>query len=297
MSIINSLPEIKGSYRENSDLSKTNWFGVGGLAEILFRPHDLDDLIHFLKHKPRNINVTIIGVGSNLIIRDNGIKGVVIRLGRGFVENSVNGDILTVGAGALSYNVSMFALSHSLKNLEFLSGIPGTIGGNVAMNAGAYGNDIANIFIEAEAVDLDGNLYYLSNKDMGFVYRGNNVPSEFIFTKVKLKGEYGDAAFIRAKIDEIRIKREETQPIRSRTSGSTFANPTSYKAWELIDKAGCRGLKVGGAIISEKHCNFMINENNATAKDLETLGEIVKQKVKETSNIELEWEIKIIGEK
>jgi UDP-N-acetylmuramate dehydrogenase len=295
MTLIDSLPKVKGSYRALSNLAKTNWFGVGGPAEVMFRPQDANDLSYFLQAKPESIDVTVIGVGSNLIIRDGGIDGVVIRLGRGFTEIERIGVEIHVGAGCLDYNLAMFCLSNNIGGLEFFSGIPGCVGGALAMNAGAYGSDTASILIGAEAVDEKGQLHQLSPADFGFIYRGNTLPDGMIFTKAIFKGYHEQSEIIDAKISEISNKRESTQPVRTRTTGSTFANPTGMKAWELIDKAGCRGLAIGDAVMSEKHCNFMINKGNATAKELENLGEEVRRRVKQTSGIELEWEVKRIG--
>lgn len=289
------LPPVRGSYREGAELAKTNWFGVGGPADVLFRPADTEDLALFLKHKPAELPVTVLGVGSNLLVRDGGVKGVVIKLGRGFAAVTGEGETLHAGAGALSFNVAQFAQHYGLEGLEFLSGIPGTIGGALAMNAGAYGSDTASCLLQAEALDEQGNLHMLTPEDIGFIYRGNTLPDGWIFTKAILKGKPGNREEIAGRIADITAKREATQPIKSRTSGSTFANPPGKKAWELIDAAGCRGLKIGGATVSEKHCNFLINEGNATATDLEMLGEEVRRRVKETSGVILEWEVKIIG--
>jgi UDP-N-acetylmuramate dehydrogenase len=239
--------------------------------------------------------VTIIGVGSNLLIRDGGIDGVVIKLGRGFTSIELKNNELHVGAGCLDFNVAMFCKENEIGGLEFYSGIPGSIGGALAMNAGAYGGETASILISAQAIDEMGQIHELSNQDFGFIYRGNTLPEGWIFSKAVFKTYRQDKSIIAEKINDISFKREATQPIRTKTTGSTFANPTDVKAWQLIDKAGCRGLKIGDAIVSEKHCNFLINQGAATAKDLESLGEEVKRRVKETSNIELEWEVKRVG--
>lgn len=297
MQLVDILPSVKGSYRVGADLSKTNWFGVGGPADVLFRPVDREDLAQFLKHKPQHVPVTVIGVGSNLLIRDAGVAGVVIKLGRGFAAITGEGKTIHAGAAALSFNVAQFCQHYGLGGLEFLSGIPGTIGGALAMNAGAYGNEIAACLLTAEALDEQGNLHVLESRDIGFIYRGNTLPEGWIFTKAVLKGIAEDSDIIASRIAEITAKRESTQPIRSRTSGSTFANPAGKKSWELIDAAGCRGLQIGDAIVSEKHCNFLINQGNATAADLENLGEEVRRRVKEKSGITLEWEVKRIGKK
>ncbi len=295
--IIDLLPKVRGSYRENSDLSKINWFNVGGMAQVMFRPADAEDLSSFLKNKPEGIIVTVLGVGSNLLVRDGGIDGVVIRLGKGFTDISVRNNELTAGAGALSFNVSMFAAQNSLTGLEFLSGIPGTIGGALYMNAGAYGSDVSAILKSAEAIDESGTLHILTQQDIGYIYRGNTLPEGMIFTKGTFIGKPGDRAEIENLLTKISSQREDTQPIKSRTSGSTFKNPEGKKAWELIDAAGCRGMKVGGAQVSEKHCNFFINTGGATSDDIEKLGEIVRKRVKEKTGVSLEWEVKIIGKR
>ncbi len=295
--LIARLPEIRGSYREGADLSKINWFNVGGPAEVMFRPADVDDLAHFLTHKPQDVVVTVLGVGSNLLVRDGGLDGVVIRLGRGFTDIHCDGEYVHAGAGALGFNVAVLCRDYGLSGMEFLSGIPGTIGGALAMNAGAYGSDVATILVAAHAVDEAGNKLVLKPEDIGYVYRGNTLPEGIIFTKAIFRGMLASPEKIGAKMHEINEKREATQPVRSRTSGSTFTNPPGAKAWELIDKAGCRGLVVGDAQVSEKHCNFLINRGTATAEDIEQLGEEVRRRVKEMSGIDLHWEIKRIGKK
>jgi UDP-N-acetylmuramate dehydrogenase len=294
---LNKLPKIRGTYRINADLSKTNWFNVGGKAEILYRPADIKDLQFFLKNKPQELKVTILGVGSNLLVRDGGIDGVVIKLGRGFASIDFQGDLVTAGAGALGYNVAISAASKAIGGLEFLSGIPGTIGGALAMNAGAYDNETCAVLQKAIAIDSFGNLHNLNVGDIGYVYRGNTLPEGMIFVEGTFKGYYSKTSIIKARIDEITKKRSETQPVKTRTSGSTFKNPLGEKAWKLIDDAGCRGLKIGGAQVSEKHCNFFINTGSATAQDIEDLGEEVRRRVKDNSGIDLHWEVQIIGKK
>ncbi|MEK6747210.1 MAG: UDP-N-acetylmuramate dehydrogenase [Pseudomonadota bacterium] len=294
---ISLKPDLLSRVRQNFDLSKTNWLRVGGCAQYFFKPENTQDLADFFKELPKEIPVTVLGVGSNIIVRDGGIDGVVVRLGRGFTEVSVSDCQLSVGAGMLDINVSIFAAENSLAGLEFLSGIPGTIGGAVRMNAGAYGRDISQVLVEAEIVERDGTIRRLSNSEIGFIYRNSKLPEGAIVTAVVLRGEAGDREEIVEMIEEINSKREETQPIRTRTGGSTFKNPDDYKAWELIDRAGCRGLTIGGAQMSELHCNFMINTGNATASDLENLGEEVIKRVFEKTGIMLEWEIKRIGKK
>ena len=301
--------------RANADLSKTNWFRVGGPAEWLFKPTDTQDLSAFLKLLPLDIPVIVLGVGSNVIVRDGGIEGVVVKLGRGFTQMGVSGDecqvsdkkesssatrhpspvTLSIGAACLDLNAANFACEHSLTGLEFLCGIPGTIGGAVRMNGGAYGNEMSQVLIEAEIVERNGTIRTVTNSDINFVYRNSGLPEGAIVTKAWLKTSPGNRDDITRKMQDITNSREATQPIRSRTGGSTFKNPEGYKAWELIDKAGCRGLTIGGAQVSEKHCNFLINTGNATARDLEALGEEVRRRVKEKTGITLEWEIKRIG--
>jgi UDP-N-acetylmuramate dehydrogenase len=292
---LDKLPAIRGSYRSQAPLSKTNWFQVGGPAEVLFRPADIDDLAYFLNHRPKDIPLTVLGVGSNLLVRDGGLDGVVIKLGKGFTSIHHNQSGIEAGAGALCYNVAIYAASHGIGGLEFLSGIPGTIGGALAMNAGAYGADVASTLKQAVALDNDGTTYTLTPTDIGYIYRGNTLPDGMIFVQGSFKGQPALPADIHGRIHAITEQRSETQPIRSRTSGSTFKNPEGKKAWELIDAAGCRGLKIGDAQVSEKHCNFFLNLGQASAADIEALGEEVRRRVKEKTGIELEWEVKIIG--
>lgn len=295
--IIDQLPEIRGSYRENVNLSKINWFNVGGNAQVVFRPADVDDLSYFLKNKPKDTPITPLGVGSNLLVRDGGIDGVVVRLGRGFTATTKNGLEIHAGAACLSFNVAMFSANNNIAGLEFLSGIPGTIGGALAMNAGAYGSDVSSVLLSAQAVDEAGTIHNLLPDDIGYIYRGHTLPEGMIFTKGIFKGESGRCDEVEARINEITSERESTQPIKSRTSGSTFKNPEGHKAWKLVDEAGCRGLKMGGAQVSEKHCNFFINTGNATSEDIESLGEEVRKRVKEKTGVTLQWEVKIIGNK
>lgn len=290
------LPAVRGKMRADVELAKTNWFGVGGLAELMFRPADENDLAYFLSEKPADVPVTVIGVGSNLIVRDGGLDGVVIRLGGSFAECRVEGELIYCGAGALDVNVAQLAQQHGLTGLEFLSGIPGTIGGALRMNAGAYGREMQDVLVEARAIDPQGRLHTLTVKEMQFSYRRcNGVPESWIFIGCILRAKMGDKQAIAAEMQRIADARGSTQPIKSRTGGSTFKNPEGHKAWQLVDEAGCRGLTIGGAQISELHCNFMINTGEATARDLEALGEEVRRRVKAKSGIELEWEIKRIG--
>lgn len=286
---------FRSRLRKQADLSKSNWFRVGGPAQWLFRPEHSNDLAAFLALLPAEVPVTVLGVGSNLIVRDGGLDGVVIRLGRGFTQIMPQGQHITAGAGALSLNVALVACDKAITGLEFLSGIPGTVGGAVWMNAGAYQSDTSQVLVEAEIVERSGRVRRLGKEEIGFSYRHSNLPEGAIVTQAVLRGEPGSRADISRRIQEISASREATQPIRSRTGGSTFKNPEGYKAWELIDKAGCRGLTAGGAQVSEKHCNFLINTGNATANDLEALGEDVRRRVKEATGITLEWEIKRLG--
>ncbi len=295
--LVDRLPPVRGQYRENADLSKSTWFAVGGPADVLFKPADAEDLANFLKNKPVDISHLVLGVGSNVLVRDGGIDGVVIRLGKGFTEITLDDNHIICGAGALDLNIALYAQKIGLTGLEFLSGIPGTLGGAVKMNAGAYGCEIKDVLVSACAIDNQGNTHTLSLVDLAFTYRHSALPEGWIITSATLKGTPGDKQEIAERIRQIREEREASQPTRARTGGSTFKNPDTNRAWELIDQAGCRGLQVGGAIMSEKHCNFMINTGTASAQDLETLGETVKQKVLQNSGIALEWEIKRIGKK
>jgi UDP-N-acetylmuramate dehydrogenase len=295
-SLINHLPAVRGRYRAGADLSKSNWFQVGGKAEVLFKPEDVTDLAAFLQQKPAEVPVTILGVGSNLIIREGGIQGVVIKLGRGFTQCEVNGLQMRVGAACMDVHVAEIAAAAGLSGLEFLSGIPGTIGGALRMNGGAYGSDMAAIVVEAEAIDPAGRVHRLSHAEMGFTYRHCSIPEGWIFTGCILQAQAGDVQEIQQRMQEIRQAREASQPVRSRTGGSTFKNPQGHKAWQLIDAAGCRGLRHGDAQVSELHCNFLINHGEASAADLEALGEEVRQRVHALSGIWLEWEIKRIGD-
>jgi UDP-N-acetylmuramate dehydrogenase len=297
--LIESLPPVRGRLTQGADLARVTWFRVGGPAEILFKPADLADLQQFLAHCPGDAPVTVIGVGSNLLVRDGGIPGIVIRLGRAFAETRADGAIMYCGAGALDLNVALAARAAGIAGMEFLSGIPGTIGGACRMNAGAYGHDLAEIFRFATALDRRGNLHRLDKAAMGFTYRHSAVPEDWIFCGAELEGRPGDPAAIQAEIEKIQREREASQPIRARTGGSTFVNPQDApdgaKAWQLIDRAGCRGLKVGGAQVSEKHCNFLINTGNASAADIEALGEETRRRVLASSGIDLAWEIRRIG--
>jgi len=295
--LLKILPKVRGVYRENAELK--NWFDVGGKAEILFRPADLEDLQDFLKNCPREIPVNILGAASNVIVSDDGVKGVVIRLSGEFAKISHDEEFVVAGAAALCGNVSLYCKNSALTNLEFFSGVPGSIGGAIAMNAGCYGSDVAQTLVSAKAVDFSGNLVELQNTDFKFFYRGNEIAKNFIFVEGRFKAAKSSVEAVAKKIAELNQQRELAQPIRAKTGGSTFKNPeplnlNSKKAWQLIDDAGCRGKIEGDAQISEKHCNFMINRGKASAQNLIDLGNEVKKMVKEKSGVNLEWEIKIL---
>lgn len=299
--LIERLPSVRGRYAENVPLARTTWFRTGGNAEVTFRPVDRDDLAHFMARRPRDVAVTVMGVASNLLVRDGGIDGVVIRLGRGFAGIEVTEDRVTAGATALDINVALSAAKANLAGFEFLGGVPGTIGGALRMNAGAYGREVKDILIEASAIDGRGEEQRLNAADMGFSYRRCAIAEDWIFTGCTLRGEPGDRRQIAARMEEIATARHATQPIRSRTGGSTFKNPNDpaaggKKAWQLIDEAGCRSLTRGGAQVSEQHCNFLINTGTASSADLEGLGEEVRQRVLDHSGVSLEWEIRRIGQ-
>jgi len=290
-----ALPPVRGSYAERAPLKDLVWFRAGGPAEILFRPADADDLATFLYARTPETRVSVVGVGSNLLVRDGGIPGVVIRLPSAFGKIAVEGTRVRAGAAALDAAVARAAADAGTGGLEFLRGIPGTIGGALKMNAGCYGREIKDIFVEATAIDGRGGKHVLTAADMGFVYRKAQVPEDFIFVEALFEGSKDDPAAVRSRMEALVAQRESTQPVKSRTGGSTFKNPPGHKAWELIDKAGCRGLKHGAAQVSEKHCNFLINTGDATAADIEALGEEVRARVKAQFGVELEWEIKRVG--
>jgi UDP-N-acetylmuramate dehydrogenase len=291
------IPEVRGRMQEKVALAPLTWFRVGGPAEFLFRPADVEDLCAFLHDLPLEMPVTVIGAASNLIVRDGGINGVVVKLARGFGDVVVEADGIVAGAAALDVTVSEYAAEAGLTGLEFLSGIPGTIGGAVAMNAGAYGGDMAGVLDWVEIVTRAGELLRVPAHDLGLSYRHANLPDGAVVVRARLRAGPGEASMIAGRMAEIRSKRESTQPVRSRTGGSTFANPEGQKAWELIDAAGCRGLRMGDAQVSELHCNFLLNLGEAKAAELEGLGEEVRRRVAQASGVELRWEIKRIGVK
>jgi UDP-N-acetylmuramate dehydrogenase len=291
-----AMPELRGRLTANQRLSELTWFRVGGPAQVLFTPADEDDLAYFLARFPTELPVTVVGVGSNLIVRDGGLPGVVIRLApRGFGEASAQGEIVSAGAAALDKRVAETAAAANLGGLEFFFGIPGTIGGALRMNAGANGAETKDVLCEASGVGRDGKKHVFINAEMKFVYRNSGVDASIIFTSARFRGKPATPEAIRVRMNEVQAHREAAQPIREKTGGSTFKNPPGNSAWKLIDAAGCRGLRVGGAQVSEMHCNFLINTGEATASDIETLGETVRARVKENSGIELHWEIKRIG--
>lgn len=293
--LLDRLALVRGRLTANAALAGFSWFRVGGPAEVLFEPADADDLAVFMANLPADVPVTVIGVASNLLVRDGGVAGVVIRLGKAFADISVDGDTITAGAGAMDVNVARAARDAGLAGLEFLIGIPGTVGGALRMNAGAYGTEVSDIFAAAWAVTGRGEDAALSPADMAFAYRHCGQPDDVIFTRATFRGTLGDVDAISGRMADIQKARGETQPVKSRTGGSTFANPDGHKAWELIDEAGCRGLTRGGAQVSPQHCNFLINTGNATAADLEGLGEEVRRRVLEETGVELHWEIRRIG--
>jgi UDP-N-acetylmuramate dehydrogenase len=296
LSLKRNMPDVRGRLLPNQSLAELTWFRVGGPAQVLFMPEDEADLAYFLEHLPAEIPVTVIGLGSNLIVRDGGVPGVVIRLGRGFAEVKVEEDSrIRSGTAVPDVKVSRAAQEAAIAGLAFFRGIPGAVGGALRMNGGAYGRETKDALIEARGVDRAGRVRVFSNGDMHYTYRHCGAPEDIIFTEALFQGAPGDPVAIAAEMDKITESREATQPIKSRTGGSTFKNPPGHKAWQLIDAAGCRGFKIGDAQVSQMHCNFLINLGGASAADIETLGETVRKRVKENSGAELEWEIKRVG--
>jgi len=289
------MPTLRGRLLPNEPLAPLTWFRVGGPAQVLFMPEDEADLAYLLKHLSEDIPITVVGLGSNLIVRDGGVAGVVVRLGRGFSDVKIEGTHVRAGAAVPDVRVARAAQEAGLAGLAFLRGIPGAVGGALRMNGGAYGRETKDTLIEARGVDRQGNVRILTNADLHYSYRHCGAPEDVIFTEALFAGTPGDPAAIAAEMDQITQSREATQPIKSRTGGSTFKNPPGQKAWQLIDAAGCRGLKVGDAQVSEMHCNFLINLGTASAADIETLGETVRKRVQETSGVALDWEIKRVG--
>jgi UDP-N-acetylmuramate dehydrogenase len=291
-----AMPGLRGRLLANQSLAELTWFRVGGPVQVLLTPADEDDLAYFLKNLPNDVPVYVVGVGSNLIVRDGGLPGVVIRLSpRGFGETGAAGDVVSAGAAALDKRVAETAAAAGLAGLEFLFGIPGSIGGALRMNAGANGAETKDILIDATGIDRKGNKLAFTNAEMKFVYRNCGVEPSVIFTSARFRGRAAAPEAIRARMNEVQQHRESAQPIREKTGGSTFKNPPGDSAWKLIDAAGCRGLRIGGAQVSQMHCNFLINTGSATGHDIETLGETVRARVKQNFGIELHWEIKRIG--
>ena len=293
--LIERLPAVRGEMAASVPLARYTWFKTGGPAEVLFRPADRDDLIAFMIGVPTDVPLTVLGNASNLLIRDGGIDGVVIRLGRAFSGIKIDGTEVIAGAAAADLNVARQARDAGVAGLEFLAGVPGTIGGAVIMNAGAYGSEIKDVFVDADVIRRGGQVRTVGLDDMAFSYRHSALGEGDIVTSARLRGVAGEVSEIATGMEAIQNEREDSQPVRTLTGGSTFKNPDGHKAWELIDAAGCRGLKRGAAAVSEQHCNFLINEGGASAADLEGLGEEVRRRVMEHSGIELVWEIRRIG--
>lgn len=290
------MPDLRGRLATNFPLADITWFRVGGPAQLLVTPADEDDLAYFLSELPSDIAVTMIGLGSNLLVRDGGIEGVVIRLGRGFGEISIEENCrLRAGTAAPDVKVARAAADASISGLSFYRGIPGSIGGALRMNAGAHGTETKDVLVEARGVDRQGKVHVLSVAEMNYTYRHCGAPDDLIFTQALFQGSPGDRDEILAEMEGVAEYRADAQPVKARTGGSTFKNPEGHSAWKLIDAAGLRGFKVGGAMVSEKHCNFLINEGEATAADIEELGETIRERVKESSGISLEWEIRRLG--
>jgi UDP-N-acetylmuramate dehydrogenase len=289
------MPDLRGRALANQPLAELTWFRVGGPAQLLFMPEDEADLAYFLGRLPQEFAVTVIGLGSNLIVRDGGVPGVVLRLGRGFNAVAVEGTRIRAGAAVPDVKIARAAQEAGIGGLSFMRGIPGAIGGALRMNGGAYGRETKDVLVEARAVDRRGRLHVLSNADMHYSYRHCGASDDYIFTEALFAGERGDPKTIAQEMDKITEARESTQPVKSRTGGSTFKNPPGQKAWQLIDAAGCRGLSNGAAQVSQMHCNFLINRGGATAAEIEQLGELVRRKVEDHCGIRLEWEIARIG--
>ena len=288
--------ETRGKLTPNAPLAPLVWFKAGGAAEWLFEPADADDLALFLADLDPAVPVMALGLGSNLIVRDGGVPGVVVRLGKAFASVKPAGDLtLECGAGASGILVSSTARDHGIAGLEFLRSIPGTVGGFVRMNGGAYGGEVKDILTDCDVVLRNGSLHTLSAADLRYTYRHSKLPSGAIVVAARFKGRAGEPAAIQTEMDRISASREASQPLRSKTGGSTFKNPAGHKAWELVDQAGCRGLTIGGAQVSEKHCNFLLNLGTATSAQIEALGEEVRRRVLAQSGVTLEWEIQRVG--
>ncbi|CUA84151.1 UDP-N-acetylmuramate dehydrogenase [Chelatococcus sambhunathii] len=291
-----AMPGLRGALLANAPLAPLSWFRTGGPAQVLFTPADEDDLALFLANLPEGVPLTVIGLGSNLLVRDGGVPGVVLRLGKAFAEVSVEGgNRVRAGAGAPDVKVARAAAEAGIDGLAFLRGIPGAVGGALRMNGGAYGGEVKDVLVEARALDRKGRRHVLSCADMQFSYRHAGVPEEFVFVEALFEGRPGDPAEILARMNEITEARAATQPVNTRTGGSTFKNPDGAKAWQLVDAAGCRGLRIGQAQVSEMHCNFLVNLGGATATEIENLGEEVRRRVQAHSGVMLAWEIKRVG--
>jgi UDP-N-acetylmuramate dehydrogenase len=296
MSDVAEMPKVRGKLTRDAPLAPLVWFKSGGNADWLFEPADADDLANFLRALDPDVPVMALGLGSNLIVRDGGVPGVVVRLGKAFAKVSAGSDYcVTAGGGAPGIAVSSTARDAGIANLEFLRGIPGTVGGFVRMNGGAYGREVSDVLVTATVVMRDGEIRTIGKYDLEYSYRHSTLPDGAVVIEALFQGEPGKPEAIQAEMDRIAAAREETQPIRSRTGGSTFKNPPGHKAWALIDAAGCRGMTLGGAQVSEKHCNFLLNLGSATSSDIEALGEEVRRRVRAKTNISLEWEIQRIG--
>ncbi len=292
------LPDVRGKLTQDAPLAKLVWFKAGGAADWLFEPADVDDLCAFMRDLDPSVPIMPLGLGSNLIVRDGGVPGVTIRLGKSFAKIEAEDDYtLRCGAGAHGVLIASTARDNGIAGLEFLRGIPGTLGGFVRMNGGAYGRETADVLVDCDVVLRDGSLKTLPVADLGYTYRHSELPEGAVVVGARLKGESGDPAEIGAEMERIAQAREDSQPVRTKTGGSTFKNPPGEKAWQLVDAAGCRGMLRGGAQVSEKHTNFLINTGDATSADIEQLGEDVRAKVRENSGVELEWEIQRVGRK
>ena len=290
------MPRLRGALEANAATAPLSWFRTGGPAQLLFTPADEADLAHFLQNLPTDLPLMVVGLGSNLLVRDGGLPGVLIRLGKPFAGIAVEPDHrVRAGAGAADVKVARTAAEAGIAGLSFLRGIPGTIGGALRMNGGAYGGEVKDVLVEARGIDRSGRTHVLSLADMGFTYRHCAAPDDIIFTEALFEGRPGEPAEILAEMNAITEARSSTQPVNTRTGGSTFKNPPGRRAWELVDAAGCRGLRRGDAQVSELHCNFLINHGSASAADIEGLGEEVRRRVREASGVELEWEIKRVG--
>jgi len=298
LKIKNILDKIEGKISFNENLSKLSWFNIGGPAQVLFRPKNLRDLSLFLKTIDKEEKIKILGAGSNTLIREGGFEGIVIKLGNSFSNISLFDDrTIIAGASALDKTVSNFALENSISDFEFLSCIPGTIGGAIRMNTGCYNEDISKIVVSIQVMDFTGKMRVIYSNDIKFSYRGCNLSEDLIFISATLKGKESNKANIKKKMDKFIVQKKKSQPEKIKTCGSTFKNPENNKAWKLIKESGCAGMKEGDAYISEKHCNFFVNKGNASSNDIENLINKVKKKVLEKTGISLDLEVKIIGKK